>query len=301
MIRDASWLKTAKGESRGYIQPQSLKELWFHTGTTCNLRCPFCFEGSFPGNHRLQSIRLEDAIPFMDEALNLGVEQFSFTGGEPFMVKDMVAILDYALNLKPCLVLSNATNPLWGRLKEILPLRGKPHALSFRVSLDFPDPARHDAGRGEGSFFKSLQTMGELYRQGFRVSIARQHQEGEDTHALNAAYRPYLEQAGLPGSTLIVSFPELHLPGSHPEVPEITESCMRTYKTRQQREAFMCNFSKMIVKKDDQMQVYACTLVDDDPDYAMGTSLSQAMPEKVMLRHHRCFGCFKSGTSCSEL
>ena len=37
-----NWLYTPKGEKRGYIQPHTLKELWFHTGTACNLSCPFC-------------------------------------------------------------------------------------------------------------------------------------------------------------------------------------------------------------------------------------------------------------------
>ena len=40
---------TPDGEPRGYIQPHALRELWFHTGTACNLSCPFCLEGSKPG------------------------------------------------------------------------------------------------------------------------------------------------------------------------------------------------------------------------------------------------------------
>ncbi len=43
-IDTQDWRFTPDGDPRGYIQPQSLKELWFHTGTLCNLRCPFCLE-----------------------------------------------------------------------------------------------------------------------------------------------------------------------------------------------------------------------------------------------------------------
>ncbi len=45
-------LITPTGEPRGYIQPKTLKELWFHTGATCNLQRPFCLEGSKPGDNR---------------------------------------------------------------------------------------------------------------------------------------------------------------------------------------------------------------------------------------------------------
>jgi hypothetical protein len=62
----------------------------------------------------------------------------------------------------------------------------------------------------------------------------------------------------------------------------------------------MCGFSKMVVKKDGRMRVYACTLVDDDDDYDLGSSLSDSMRVRVMLRRHRCFACFAHGASCSE-
>jgi len=222
----ADWLETSEGDPRGYIQPKTLNELWFHTGTICNLRCPFCLEGSKPGDNRLQPITLDDAKPFIQEALALGTQQFSFTGGEPFVIPEMGRILDYALDFNPCLVLTNATEPLLNRLAEIAPLADKPFPLQLRVSLDYPDPARHDGGRGKGNFDLSLQVMEQVHRLGFKVSIARQSAENEDVDAVNQAYRPYFEQAGLPADTHIVVFPELHEPGSHPDVPHITESCM---------------------------------------------------------------------------
>src|SRR6185503_12138292 len=117
---------TAAGEPRGYIQPHALREVWFHTGTACNLACPFCLEGSKPGDGRLGRITLEEAKPFIDEAVALGVEQLSFTGGEPFIVKDFANILRYASQFKPCLVLTNGTAPLLRRLREIAALRGQP-------------------------------------------------------------------------------------------------------------------------------------------------------------------------------
>ncbi len=297
---DRAWLKTSKGDRRGYIQPQTLRELWVHTGTVCNLSGPFCLEGSKPGDNRLNRITLADVKPLMAEAFALGVEQFSFTGGEPFVIREFVAILEHALDLRPCMVLTNGTRPLQQRLDAVAKLREKPHPLRFRISLDYPDRARHDAARGEGNFDRALDTLGRLHRLGFTVSIARLSEPDEDTDAVNAAYRPLLDQAGLPSDTHMTVFPGFDVPGAHPDVPEITEHCMTTYHTPETRGKFMCNFSKMVVKKDGRLRVYACTLVDDDTAYDLGGTLAESMRVRIMLKHHRCFSCFAHGASCSE-
>ena len=299
-LRTENWLKTPDKRARGYIQPESLRELWFHTGTNCNLRCPFCLEGSRPGDNRINFLTFDDVKPFIQEALDLGVEKLSFTGGEPFVNPDMVNILDYALCFRPCLVLSNATEPLMNRLHEVLQLNSKPNSLNFRVSIDHPDEKKHDQARGKGNFRKSLATLSRLHEYGFGISVARLIQEGEDTDAVNRAYQSIFRSIGLPEDTRMVAFPDFFLPGSIADVPQITERCMQTYLDAEKRREFMCNFSKMIVKKNGKVGVYACTLVDDDPDYNVGETLTESMKIRVMLRHHRCYSCFAYGASCSE-
>ena len=300
MKHDNNWLVTSKDEKRGYIQPQLLHELWFHTGTSCNLRCPFCLEGSKPGDDRLQLITLADARGFIDEAVEMGVNKLSFTGGEPFVNPHFAEILDYALDFKPCLVLTNATEPLMNQFARVKQLNSKPNLLSFRVSLDHPDPVKHDESRGKGNFKKALDTLGRLHHEGFGVSIARLMLTGEDIAAVDKAYVPYFCKAGVPPDITIIKFPEFYKPGSLPDVPEITEDCMTRYLSASQRDGFMCNYSKMVVKQNGRCGVYACTLVDDDSDYNLGTTLKQAMTEHVMLKHHRCYSCFAFGASCSE-
>lgn len=295
-----TWRTTPGGEPRGYIQPHTLSELWFHTGTACNLACPFCLEGSKPGDGRLQRMTLSDAAPLMEEAVSLGVEQFSFTGGEPFVVKDFVRILEFALRRRPCLVLSNGTDSLIRRLSQIAPLADAPHAVTFRISIDWPDEHRHDAGRGAGNFRKAWQSMKALHELGFRVSLARQSEAGEDKEAADAAFRAWFQRYGLPSGTNIVSFPDFGLPHTQRAVPQITEQCMTTYHDETSRRRFMCAYSKMVVKLDGRVRVYACTLVDDDIDYDQGATLAQAMEHRVMLKHHRCYSCFAHGASCSE-
>ena len=300
-LRADDWATTPAGEPRGYIQPHALDELWFHTGTACNLDCPFCLEGSKPGDNRLDRITLTDARPFMDEAIPLGVQQFSFTGGEPFIVKDFINILSYAATLRPCLVLTNGTDPVFKRLHQIERLLALPHPVSFRISIDYPDALRHDKERGAGNFKKALKGMRSLHEMGFPVSLARQSELGEDAAATDIWFHQLLREYGLPGDIRIVAFPDFDIPHAHPKVPDVTEDCMTRYQTEETRRAFMCAFSKMVIKLNGRMRVYACTLVDDDPAYDLGGSLSEASDQRIRMRHHRCYTCFAFGSSCSEL
>ena len=229
------WTRTRNGDPRGYIDADRLKELWIHTGTACNLACPFCLEGSHPGDGRIPGMKLLDVKPFIHEAIDMGVEQFSFTGGEPFVIRDFVNILDYASQYRPCFVLTNATEPLHKRQHQVLPLLDNPYPIHFRVSLDFPDRARHDKDRGEGSFDEALQGIRWLIEQGFKVSIARQTDPKEIPADIEAAFRGIFREWGIPEGLAFTAFPDLGTPGSEDGSPEITETCMEKYPTKESR------------------------------------------------------------------
>lgn len=293
------WTHTRDGEPRGYIDAQGLKELWIHTGTACNLACPFCLEGSSPGDKRLQPMLLGDVQAYLDEALTYGVEQFSFTGGEPFVIRDFVNILEYASRHRPCFVLTNGTAPLLQRTHQLAALRHSPHPVSFRISLDYPDAARHDADRGVGSFDEALEGIRWLTDNGFAVSIARQMEAGENAAAVEDDFRLILENAGVSKAVAFTAFPDFGTPGAQGTGLDITENCMKKYQSDTERAHFMCAYSRMLVKRNGQVGVVACTLVDDDPEYDMGSSLGESLNQRVMLKHHRCMSCYRDGASCS--
>jgi MoaA/NifB/PqqE/SkfB family radical SAM enzyme len=209
-------------------------------------------------------------------------------------------MLHLALEYRPVLVLTNGTCPIRNNLERLRELRTLAHPLKFRVSLDYPEPERHDRERGEGSFVVALQTLSQLHEIGFAVSVARHASPHEDTEFVTAAYQRHFESVGLPTDINIVAFPELHRPNAEVAVPRITENCMTTYKDADSRAEFMCAFSKMVVKINGAMRVYACTLVDDDERFDLGGSLYESMGKRVLLTHHRCFTCFSQGTSCAE-
>jgi sulfatase maturation enzyme AslB (radical SAM superfamily) len=279
-------------ESPHQVYLRQLTELWIHTGTACNLECPFCLEGSRPGDTRLERIKLNEIKPYLDEAASLGVQRFGFTGGEPLIVKDIVKMLEYALNLKPCLVLSNGTAPLLKRLHQLQLLKQQTHPLSFRISIDYPDQQRHDSARGWGNFQRAIEGLQLLHEQGFAISIARQVDADQDSVAVSEAYRLLLRKAQLPQDTHIVALPELGklgtLSGAASIAPPLDTSRL------------MCSHSRMLLKREGQLRVYACAFTDDDERFDLSTSLSDAAATSVCLQHQRCQRCVMKAASYSE-
>jgi len=267
-------------------------ELWIHTGTACNLECPFCLEGSRPGDARLERIKLNEIKPYLDQAVELGVQRFGFTGGEPLIVKDIVKILEYALNLRPCLVLSNGTAPLLKRLHQLQLLKQQRHPLAFRISIDFPDQQRHDSARGWGNFQRAIEGLQLLHAQGFAISVARQMEADEDAALVARNYRQLLRSSRLPEDTRIVALPEFGRPGLASHNVDVA--------TEQASSKLMCASSRMLLKRDGQLRVYACSFTDDDTQFDFGSDLQQAVATTTNLQHHRCLQCVKYAASYSE-
>src|SRR5262249_9473204 len=87
-----------------------LDDLWFQvTGTLCNLACRHCFISSSPHNKSFGFLGLDTIRRVLDESVGLGVKEYYFTGGEPFLHPDMTAILELTLRYGPATVLTNGT------------------------------------------------------------------------------------------------------------------------------------------------------------------------------------------------
>jgi organic radical activating enzyme len=88
----------------------ALDSLWFQVaGTVCNLRCAHCFISCAPENHSYWFLDLETIKSYLDESRGWGVKEYYFTGGEPFMNKDLLPMLEATLAIGPASVLTNAT------------------------------------------------------------------------------------------------------------------------------------------------------------------------------------------------
>ncbi|SES35981.1 radical SAM protein [Actinokineospora terrae] len=120
----------------------------------CNLACPHCLDDkSVPELGRGE--RAEVAARIAASGV-LGVD---VSGGEPLLIRDLPTLLDVLVG-SGCAVSVTTNGTHLPRRAEALARR----VDAIRVSLDGPDPKRHDRWRGEGSFAMAVA--------GIRAAIA---------------------------------------------------------------------------------------------------------------------------------
>jgi hypothetical protein len=288
-------LLTAKGEPRARVALTRLATLWINTGTLCNLACRSCYIESSPTNDALVYPTLAEIDPYLGEAEALGAGEIGFTGGEPFMNRDCVAMIAAALARGfDVLVLTNAMRPM--RRFEAALTRLPRERLTFRVSLDHHEAAVHEAERGEGTFAKALDGLRWLEANGFTTAIAGRQLPGESPDEARRGYDSLCRREGLAARAGLVLFPPMDAAA---DVPEISEACWSILDVAP--EAMMCASSRMVVKAKgaERPHVVACTLLPYDPQFALGPTLSAA-PRQVPLNHPHCARfCVLGGASCS--
>jgi uncharacterized Fe-S cluster-containing radical SAM superfamily protein len=297
---------TAKGEVRASVGLSALRTLWVNTGTLCNITCRNCYIESSPRNDALAYLTLAEFLPFLEEIERdrLPVEEVGFTGGEPFLNRDLPAMLEAVLarGLR-ALVLTNAMKPMRNHAAALLALRDRfGPALTLRVSLDHHDPALHDAERQEGSFAIALDGLDWLAREGFRVHVAgRAGFDAAGEAAMRAGFATLFASRGIPidagDPVALMLFPEMD---AAVDVPEITTACWGILK--KSPDSMMCASARMLVKRRGAARpaVLACTLLPYDSQFELGATLAEAA-RPVALNHPHCAKfCVLGGAACSR-
>lgn len=295
---------TARGERRAQVGLKALETLWFNTGTLCNITCQNCYIESSPKNDRLVYLTLQDVTRYLDEVRADGhpVRMVGFTGGEPFMNRDMIPILTETLDRGfETLVLTNAMRPMTRRKAELKQLRAAHGGLlRFRVSLDDHRAAVHDAERGAGSFATAMEGLRFLSREGFKIEIAGRRLGAEPEIAVRAGYRELFRREDIAvdcdDPVQLVIFPEM-VADANP--PEITEACWSIL--HKSPDDVMCATSRMVVKRKgaEAPAVVACTLIAYDERFELGGTLKQA-DVSVPLNHRYCATfCVLGGAACA--
>lgn len=85
---------TADGSARAAVALTQLTTLWFNTGTLCNIACASCYIESSPRNDALVYLSAGEVEAYLGEiaALGLTTREIGFTGGEPFMNRDILVM-----------------------------------------------------------------------------------------------------------------------------------------------------------------------------------------------------------------
>ena len=296
--------RTADGSPRARVALVALETLWFNTGTLCNLACTNCYIESSPTNDALVYLAAADVRRFLDEIANtaLPTREIGFTGGEPFMNREIIAMLGDALGRgHHALVLTNAMKPMRHHEASLTALRAE-HGdrLTLRISLDHHARAIHDAERGPGSFDAAIKGLQWLSQQGFRLAVAGRHLAHEDEAQARFGYAALFAAAGIAidaaDTAALVLFPEMD---ARADVAEISTACWQLLG--QSPADVMCATSRMVVhrKAEPGLRVAACTLIPYDSGFDMGATLAEAA-RSVSLNHPHCARfCVLGGARCS--
>jgi len=299
-------LVTASGEPRAVAALTALRTLWVNTGTLCNITCRNCYIESSPRNDTLVYFSAAELRDYLDEIARdaLPVAEIGFTGGEPFLNRELPAMLAEVLERGfRALVLTNAMKPMRNHADALLALRAAHgERLTLRVSLDHHAALLHDLEREEGSFGQAIAGLEWLARAGFRVHVAGRASFGHEAEpAMRAGFARLFAARGIPidaaDPVALMLFPEMD---TKADVPEITTACWGILgKTP---DSLMCASSRMLVKRRGAARpaVLACTLVPYDAGFELGTTLAEAA-RPVALNHPHCARfCVLGGAACSR-
>jgi MoaA/NifB/PqqE/SkfB family radical SAM enzyme len=292
---------TADGSNRAFIEARNIKTLWFNTGTLCNIECKNCYIESSPKNDSLAYLTFEEVKSFIDEAIdkNLGTNEIGFTGGEPFMNKDIMKMIDYSLNKNfKVLVLSNAMKPMLNRTKELIKLN---HSnLTIRVSIDHYEKEKHEEIRGKNTYDVMMQGLKWLNENNFNYTLATRLLWKEKEKDLRKNFGTFIKNNNLKLDTYspkeLVTFAEMD---EKIDTPEITTSCWDILN--KDPNDIMCSWSRMVVRKKNSKNpsVIACTLLPYADEFDLGETLTNSL-QKIYLNHKHCSKfCVLGGSSCS--
>ncbi len=281
-----------------YVPLQALDTLWFQVaGTICNLRCNHCFISCSPDNHTHPMMSFELVKGYLDEARALGVREYYFTGGEPFMNRDIFDILKAALAQGPTSVLTNGVliDAKKAAKAQVLS-EGSEYSFDLRISMDGYDAETNDPIRGDGTFVRILAGITELAKVGLNpvVTVTEAFDDAK-TRAGRAKLLKFLKDAGLSQPRLkIMPLLRMGAEEGRERGYHAWETLAGTTLTHEELMNLQCSSCRMVGAKG----VYVCPILIDEASANLGQTLKATM-QPFSLAHSACYTCHVEGLSCA--
>lgn len=281
------------------VELAHLDQLWFQvSGTLCNLTCHHCFISCGPKNSSFRYLSLSDVRRRLQESVALGVKEYYFTGGEPFLNPDMVPILVETLKYGPATVLTNGTVLKDEWLERMSGAeQDSTYSLEFRVSIDGFSSETNDPIRGKGTFERAMRGIQKLVAFGFLPIItAARTWPDEEEQAVVRSFVQMLRESGYARPRLKI-LPTLKIGAEEErtcgycESERVSQSMMEGYDVSQ----LVCQHSRIVTDRG----VHVCPILIESPDSILGQTLSESL-QPYRLRHGACFTCYQYGAICSN-
>ena len=289
-----------QSEDAPRVALRSLDTLWFQVaGTVCNLACRHCFISCSPTNHTHEFLTLDEVSRYLDEAIVLGVKEYYFTGGEPFLNPEMEAILEHTLRQGPASVLTNGLLLDDARCRRLAALSdASPYSLDLRVSLDGYDAATNDPIRGEGTFDRAIDGVRRLHAAGLNpvLTVTEAHEEMGSEQGRQRLLG-LLREIGIDRPRLKVL--PVFRTGAEAERSGAYASWQRLRELDATQEGpdawshLQCSACRMVTGRG----VWVCPILVNEPDGRMGETLADTL-DSFPLEHPACWTCHVEGVSC---
>ena len=279
------------------VELVSLDTLWFQVaGTLCNLACTHCFISCSPSNHTHEHLTLDTVRRHLEEGVALGVKEVYFTGGEPFLNREMEAILAAALEVAPATVLTNGLLLDPARCRRLAALAAaSDYSLDLRVSLDGYDAAANDGIRGAGTFERALAGVANLAAAGLNPVLTVTEVYGDNASpAGKERFFDLLRSLGIAKPRLKV-LPVFRL-GAEAERGGAYESWQRLRAGDVPAggwDHLQCSSCRMVTDQG----VWVCPILVNEPAGRMGETLADTLGS-YELSHPACWTCHVHGVSC---
>jgi MoaA/NifB/PqqE/SkfB family radical SAM enzyme len=276
-----------------------LDELWFQVGgTLCNLECRHCFISCSPSNHTFGFLDMETVRRHLEDSIPLGVKEYYFTGGEPFLNRDMVAILELTLHYGPATVLTNGTIFKDDWLEKLRRAEDdSPFSLEFRVSIDGFTAEDNDPVRGPGTFKRAMKGVRQLVEYGFLpiITVTRT-QDDQNEAALFHSFVRMLREHGYERPRVKI-LPTLRIGAEadrgrpYDQNERVTPEMMESFD----QSLLICHHSRIVTDRG----IFVCPILIEAADARLGPTLSDSLGP-YSLRHHACYTCYQYGTICAN-
>jgi AdoMet-dependent heme synthase len=277
---------------------RALDTLWLQVaGTLCNIECTHCFISCSPRNHAHEMMSLADVAARLAEARELGVREYYFTGGEPFMNRDMMAILELTLQQGAATVLTNGMllrPELCRRLRELFD--GSEYSLDIRVSLDGFDAESHDAIRGVGVWDRVMSGLANLAGVGLNpVITVTTAADGVETQEGRRRFLDLIRSFGFAKPRLKV-LPLFRIGAEEKRTRAYADWERISSEMLEEADAsvLQCSGCRMVTSKG----VYVCPILIEEPSARMGDHLVDAL-RPFPLAHGACHTCWVDGATCA--
>ncbi|MEX6703191.1 radical SAM protein [Peribacillus frigoritolerans] len=142
--------------------------VYFVTTYKCNLSCIYCYAESGPNRSMKEDLTTDEAKKVILDIKGLGTKTIVFTGGEAFLRKDLMQLIEYSNEVG--LEVKMITN---GSFITNVDIAKKLSSLTklITISVDSLKEGQHDKNRGRGSWKKAMKAIQLLMEAGGKLKI----------------------------------------------------------------------------------------------------------------------------------